>query len=473
MLEAPINGIIIVVVFSVLIIVHEFGHFIAARLFGVKVTDFSIGFGPPLFKRKIKQTNFLICVFPLGGFIKMAGDNRAESRGYRDEFFSKPPGIRSGIVLAGPLFNYVLAFIILTVIATIGFPVQDTVVGAVRKGSPAQQAGIRRGDELVTVGGKKVRSWSEFESEIREAKGPVRIGLKRNEAKVSLDVPVEEEESTDEFGREIKISQIGLMPYGPVVGEVIDEYPAQEAGIKTGDEIIEVNGETVESWQEVAKNIQRAEEAVLLRVKRNEEVFSLKVAVKRQELDNPKPDQEYVSVIGIRPPVKDKILKTSFPFSLAKGGEMLFRRTSLSIKGLWYMITDPSISFRDSMAGPIYISYMISKTASVGFIPLLQLVSLLSIFLCIVNLFPVPVLDGGHIIFFSIEKLKGKPLSQKTEDTATRIGLVLLGLLMFFVFYNDITKRGPMIWEEIKETFVREGKDSLDKDEGYWGDEKE
>jgi regulator of sigma E protease len=120
------------------------------------------------------------------------------------------------------------------------------------------------------------------------------------------------------------------------------------------------------------------------------------------------------------------------------------------------MITDPSISFRESIAGPIYISYIISKTAQHGLVALLQLIALLSIFLFIINLLPIPVFDGGHIVFFGIEKLKGSPLSQKTEDAATRVGLALIMVLMFFVFYNDIVKRGPKIWKEIKSSFNQE-----------------
>ncbi|MCF7874464.1 MAG: RIP metalloprotease RseP [Candidatus Omnitrophica bacterium] len=450
------NFFIIVVVFSILIIVHELGHFFAARLFGVKVTDFSIGFGPALFKKKIRQTNLSVCLFPLGGYIKMAGDNRSESRGYRDEFFSKSPGIRSGIVFAGPLFNYILAFLFLIIIATVGFPVQDTIVGAVENGSPAQEAGIQPGDKLVAVNDKKVETWSQLKKEIYQAEASVDISLERNNEKIQLNVPVVEEEMTDQLGRTTKVSQIGIMLYKPVIGEVIEQYPAEEAGIKKGDQILEVDGEKIENWQDLAENIQGSKEAVELKIKRGKEVFSLKVPVKKEEVEGFKSGQEYISVIGIRPPSNEKILKTAFPGSLLKGADMLFKTTLLSVKGLWYMITDPSISFRESIAGPIYISYIISKTAQHGLVALLQLISLLSIFLFIINLLPIPVFDGGHIVFFGIEKLKGSPLSQKTEDAATRVGLALIMVLMFFVFYNDIVKRGPKIWKEIKSSFNQE-----------------
>lgn len=455
MIATLINIIVIVFVFSILIIIHELGHFLAARIFGVRVTDFSIGFGPALFKKKIKKTNFLICIFPLGGYIKMAGDSRVESKGYRDEFFSKSPGARSAIVFAGPLFNYILAFIMLITVATVGFSVQDTVIGAVKEGSLAQSHDLQPGDEVVAVAGEDVRSWSQLQDRIHQAKDSVKISLMRDGQKIKIDVPVERKEATDRFGREIEVSKIGIMPYGSVIGEVIDQYPAKKSGLKKGDEIVKVNGQEVGTWEELAKKIQDSQESVLLKVKRGKRTFSLTVPVKKEEIGSINKEQEYISVIGIRPPIKDKILRTGFPASIFKGAEMLFQTTALSVKGIWYMITDPSISIRDSVAGPIYISYMISKTAKLGLVALLQLMSLLSIFLFVVNLLPIPVFDGGHILFFGIERLKKKPLSQRTEDTANRIGLALIMLLMFFVFYNDIVKRGPRIWQEIKSSFTQ------------------
>lgn len=452
MITALVNIIIVLVVFSVLIIIHELGHFLAARLFGVRVTDFSIGFGPPIVKKKIKKTNLLICLFPLGGYIKMAGDSRLESKGYKDEFFSKAPGARAAIVFAGPLFNYILAFLMLVTIATVGFPVQDTVVGAVKDGSPAQTY-IQSGDKIITIDNRKVQSWSELQNQIQEAKGWVEVVVIRNGNEINFNIPLEKKEIIDRLGRTIEVSQIGIVPYGPVIGEVIDGYPAKKAGLQKGDEIIAINSKKIKTWEELAQNIQDSKKDVLLKVKRGKKAFSLKVPIQKEEINGIESKKKEISVIGIRPPLKDKILKISFPASILKGGEMLFQTTALSIKGLWYMITDPSISVRDSVAGPIYISYIISKTAKLGLVALLQLMSLLSIFLFIINLLPIPVFDGGHIFFFGIERLRKKPLSQKTEDAANRIGLALIILLMFFVFYNDIVKRGPRIWEDIKNSF--------------------
>ncbi len=457
MTGAFFNFLIIAAVFSLLIIAHEFGHFIVARLFGVRVTDFAIGFGPALFKKKIKETNFLLCVIPLGGYVKMAGDSRAESRGHKDEFFSKPPGIRSLIVGAGALFNYALAFIVLVTIVTIGFPVQDAVVGAVRKGSPAKEAGIRADDKIISVNNKKVESWSELQDNIFKSEDSVELVISREGEKIRLEVGLERGEALDRLGRAVEVSRIGITPYGPLVGKVLEGYPAYEAGIETGDKILEINGKEIVSWEDVVEEIKEAEESVALKLKREGEVFALTVPVKKEKQPGLETDsQEYVSVIGIQPYTRDKVLKYPFPFSLGRGAGMLFRTTALSLKGIWHLIADPSLSFRESVAGPIYISYMITRTAEMGIIALLHLVALLNIFLFIINLFPIPVLDGGHLLFFGIEKLRKKPLSQKSEEMFTRIGFALIIVLVFFVFYNDIVRRGPEIWESVKNSFSQE-----------------
>lgn len=453
MAAAVFNFFTIVIVFSSLIIVHELGHFFAARFSGVKVTDFAIGFGPPLFKKKIKETNFLICLIPLGGYIKMAGDSRNGSRGYKDEFFSKPVGVRARIVLAGPLFNYILAFAVFLIIASVGFYVQDTVVGAVKSGSPAEAAGIREGDRVVSVNKKNVDSWFELEDRIQASRKQVEIVLLRENREIELKLNTEKVEGTDRLGRKAEVAGIGILAHGPVIGGVVEGYPAEAAGLKAGDRILEINRKQVRKWPDIPEAIKSSQESVLLKIERNKEIFSLEVPVKRDKQIGPDGQERKTSLIGITPQFSEKFLQKSFPQSLLKASGMLFETTLLSLQSIWYMITDPAISFKDSVGGPIYISYMISKTAQLGIIALLQLVALLSVFLFIINLVPIPVFDGGHILFFAIEKIRSKPLSQKVEETATKIGFALIIVLMFFVFYNDIVRRGPDIWRDVKKTF--------------------
>jgi len=359
---------ITVIVFSILIIIHEFGHFVAAKRAGVKVEKFAIGFGPAVLKINGRQTQFLLCLFPLGGYVKLAGDNRPEHKGFDYEFLSKPPGTRMGIVFAGPLFNYLLALVVFWIIAMIGFPYPAAVVGEVLKG-----------------------------------------------------------------------------------------YPAQRAGVKAGDRVLEVNGRKVETWGDMAKVIQSSKEEVNLKVQRRNREVSLKVALRQKELADDFGRKKNVSIIGITASPEVKIVKYGFFQGLVKGTQGLFNLTFLIIKGFIFIILG-FVPFKEAMAGPIGIYYITSEAAKVGIAAVLQLMAVLSVSLAIVNLFPVPILDGGHLVFFLVEKIRKRPLKEKTEDILTRIGLAFIVMLIAFVFYNDILRFGPKI--------LKNGESASTKNEG-------
>ena len=350
----------VVVIFSVLIVIHEFGHYIAAKRSGVRVEKFALGFGPVLFKRKGKETEFVICAFPLGGYVKLAGDTRESCKGLEHEFLSKPVGIKSKIVFAGPLFNYFLALFIFCIIALIGFPYSDSVIGSVLEDYPAQAAGVQEGDRILAVDGKEVEHWLDMAERIYQAKDTVNLRIEREGESISFDIPLREEKITDIFGK-----------------------------------------------------------------KKN------------------------VSVIGIIASSRIKIIKYGFPQALAKGFESLFRLTFLVIKGFVFMILG-IIPFKEAVAGPVGIYYITSEVVKVGVTATLYLVAALSVSLTIINLFPIPVLDGGHLFFFFLEKIRGKPVSERVEENLTRAGLGFLILLIIFIFYNDIVRFGPKIWDKDK-----------------------
>lgn len=356
--------IVTILIFSILIVVHEFGHFLAARHSGIRVEKFAIGFGPVLLKWKSKETDFMICAFPLGGFVKLAGDSRAECKGNDDEFLNKSPGIKMKVVIAGPLFNYILAFVIFCIIAFIGFPFQDTIVGNVLEGYPAQSAGLKVGDKIIEVNGLAVDNWSEMTKTIRKSKKEITLKLVRNDKEIFLNVPLKEKEVLDDFG------------------------------------------------------------------------------IKKK-----------APIIGISPSPSIKMVRYGFPQAILKGGETLFILTYRVIKGLMYMITG-SISFKEGAGGPIAIFYITSEFVKIGLVAVLQLMAALNVSLAIINLFPVPILDGGHLLFFFLEKIRKKSLSEKTEEVLSRIGFAMIGVLIVFVFYNDIVKYGPRIKDKIfnKET---------------------
>lgn len=346
-----LKPLIILCVVGVLILTHEFGHFLAARVSGIDVTKFAIGFGPLLFKKKIKNTLFLIHAIPLGGYVKMAGDEREKCVGAEGEFFSKPVGVRARVVFFGPLFNYLCSFLIMWFLFTVGMPIAGTKIGGIIQGSPAQKAGLQEEDEILAINGKKVEEWSQMQSAVYNSKGGLNLLVKRGGTSLDVDVFPEPISGKDEYGRKSRQRQIGVY--------------SDESNIK----VVRYN------------------------------VF---VAFK-------------------------------------KGAQRTITLTRLIITGFYLLFTG-EISFKEGVGGPIEIYRIASRTIQYGPTALLNFVSLIGISLAIVNLLPIPVLDGGHLLLFLIEKLRGKPLNKKVEDILTHIGWLILGVLMFFVFYNDIMK---------------------------------
>ena len=356
-------GIIIVgIIFSVLIVIHEFGHYIAAKHSGVRVDKFSLGFGPVLFRRKGKETEFVICAFPLGGYVKMAGDTREDHKGFEHEFLSKPIGIKSKIVFAGPLFNYLLALVIFCIMAFIGFPYPDSVVGSVLEDYPAASSGVQEGDRVLAVDGKEVEHWLDMAEKIYQAEGVTSLRIEREGEVISLDIPLRQKEIIDDFGK-----------------------------------------------------------------KKN------------------------VSVIGIGASSQIKIVKYNFPQAIIKGFQSLLNFTFLVIKGFLFMILG-KIPFKEAVGGPLAIYYYTSEAVKIGIVTTLGLVAALSVSLTIINLLPIPVLDGGHLLFFFLEKVRGKPISEKVEDNLTRIGLSFLIVFLVFVIYNDCVRYGSKIFGKDKDS---------------------
>ncbi len=449
---------ITIIVFSILIIVHEFGHFIAARQAGIRVERFAIGFGPAIIKIKGKETQFLVCLFPLGGYVKLAGDNRKECKGKDDEFFSKPVGVRARVVFAGVFFNYILAFVVFCTIAFIGMPYQETIVGGVLDDYPAQGKLLKTGDKVLEVNGVKVNTWSEMEKIIRKSTGVVKLDIKRGYDELSIAVPLEKEEVIDEFGRAKEVPSLGIYPYqDTVVGGLAQGYPAQSAGIQRNDKILEVNGIAVDNWEEMADIIHKAKNEVSLVIEREGQKIPLTVSLREKEITNDSGEKETVSLIGIAPLAKIDMIRFGFPKAFVKGGESLWKITSLMIKWFGYVISG-SASFREGAAGPIGIFYYTSQVVEgitadairIGIVALLQLIATLNVSLAIINLFPIPILDGGHILFNFIEKIRNKPMSERAEDIAMRFGLAFIGLLIVFILYNDIEKYGSQIWKKIR-----------------------
>lgn len=354
-----------ILILSVLIVVHEAGHFLAARKVGVKVEQFALGFGPRVYSRVINGTEVCLCAIPLGGFVKMSGDERSLCKGGGDEYFSKSHGHRALIVLMGPVVNYCLAYICFVLVFMIGAIDLDAtqknvpaIIGKVVAGSPAQKSGLSPGDRIQAADGKVFANWSEMQDYIASAgEKPVIVTYLRAGQSNSLTLIPEFHQSKDLFGREHRVSRIGIQP---------------------------------------------------------------------PELSS-----------------ADKLVVKRYGFFAAwgKGAEELWSVTTRTYGALWDMVTGQR-SAKEGMTGLIGIFFIIKFAAGVGVSFLLHVVGVISASLAIFNLLPVIPLDGGHLAFIALEKIRGKALSVKAEDLIARLGFALIIALAVFVFYLDFERIG-------------------------------
>lgn len=423
------------IVLGILIFVHELGHFLIAKRNGVGVLKFSLGFGPKIIGFKKGETEYLISALPLGGYVKMIGEDISEE--VKDEeknksFANKTVSSRASIVFAGPIMNLVLALIIFPVIYMIGIHVPDyidkqPVVGYVFKDSAASKSDLKTGDVILSVDGKDIKTWEGFESLIISNPDiKLILGIKR-------DNNIIQKELTPISSKHNGGGMSGIMPpMSPAIGSLANGFPAEKAGLQIGDTILSINSNNITHWAEIQQIIQgnggNEKEIV---VKRQEQTLTLKIKPQWNE-------DAKLYIIGISPK-QDLITKKYGPVNAViigtkKMGEMTVF-TFVIIKKL--VVGELSVK---TLGGPLMIATIAGQAAESGLTAFLSLMAALSLQLGILNLLPIPVLDGGHLLFFGIEKLRGKPLNAKAMEIAQHVGMALLILLMVFVTYNDILR---------------------------------
>jgi regulator of sigma E protease len=418
-------------VLGVLIFVHELGHYMMAKRLGVRVLTFSLGFGPKLLKFKRGDTEYCISAVPLGGYVKMAGENPDDPRSGRpDEFLSKTKWERFQILIMGPAMNIALAVVVMAGVLMQGAEVplyqdQPPVVGAVMPGSPAESVGIRIGDRILTISGEDIDTWEDFFIAIgTRANRDVPITVLRDGNPMSLTVRPNPQ-------TRFEVGDIGVLPnVNPSVRSVNPGDPADRAGLKAGDQVVAVNGERVVFGRQLADAISRnAGRPVDLTLKRDGKELHISVTPEKRG------DR---GLIGIQIGEATRSFKPgpleAIALSVRRNVEfsgLIFK----TIGGLFVGETSPR-----QLMGPVAIAQLSGESAQMGWIALLTLMASISLNLGLLNLLPIPVLDGGHIFIMALEGIARRDFSMQVKEKMFLAGFVLLMMLMVTVIYNDLTR---------------------------------
>ena len=440
-----------VLVLGILILVHEFGHFVVARLAGVGVERFSIGFGPVLWRYRGPQTEYCLSAFPLGGYVKMMGDDENPVEGGKTgevdparAFNNKPLPVRFLIVFAGPAMNGVLAAVIFALVFMImGRPVAPATIGRVTDGGPAAQAGLRIGDRIVAVDGRPVQYWEDVVRAVQDLRGEtIQFTVKSDAGERKIGVTPVKTKVRDLFGDERDAWDIGARPFAaPVIGEVLSGMPAAVAGLKSGDIVVAIEGTPVRTWDDLAESIhKRPGQPTRLDVKRGTETLAVSVTPNAMKDRGPDGKEIEVGRIGISPAAATTFVRSNPVAALWEGVVRTAEVTELTAVGL-YKIAVGQLD-RRNIGGPIQIAVTAGEQARQGLPSLAFFTAVISVNLFILNLLPVPMLDGGHLLFFVCEAVLGRPLSVKKREVAQRVGFVLLMLLMVYAVYNDLDRIG-------------------------------
>ncbi len=445
------SALALIVTLGILIAFHEFGHFWTARKLGVKVLRFSIGFGKPLWLRRYgpDQTEFVIAAIPLGGFVKMLDEreNEVPEEEAHRAFNRQSVWRRFAIVAAGPIFNFIFAIAAFWLMYLIGVPGVAPIIGEVKPDSPAAVAGFHVGDRITEVNGIQTPTWAVVRINMLDAAlGDDDIAVRVEDADGNtqqlqlslLGVPSEVKQKN-------LLGHLGVLPVRPVLpatlGELSPDGPAALSGLKTGDHILRVDDETVTDWMALVDVVRaHPDQALDIEFERNGVVQSLKVKTASHQTDT-----ETIGRIGAAPsppgPLPPELMARE-EYSLFEGVGVAVAKTwqlsSLTLRMIGKMIVG-EVSVKN-LSGPITIATYAGYTASAGVTAFLYFLAVVSISLGVLNLLPIPLLDGGHLMYYLVEMVKGKPLSDAVQLKLQHVGIAFLFMLMSLALYNDVMR---------------------------------
>ncbi len=440
-----------VVALGALVIVHEYGHYLVARICGVKVLRFSIGFGLPLWKKRFgrDQTEWVVAAVPLGGYVKMLDEREGEvaAQELGRAFNQQSVWRRYAVVVAGPLANFLFAILLYWLLFMHGVQEARPIVALPQPGTPAASAGFQDGETIRAINGEPITSWQEVRWRM------LQLALERQQVKVevlnrnnqinwrTIDLsPFDAEQLQGDT-----LALIGLKLYrpaiSPVIGQIVSGSVAEQAGLQAGDRILAVDGKPIVSWNELVELV------------RNHPAQQLRLAYQRgnerRELALvPEAVQQNGSAVGrigaaakLDQQALDKlvtVVRYGAASALANAVEKTWDTSVFSLRMLGRMLIG-QVSWKN-LSGPVTIADYAGQSAQLGMVSYLNFLALISISLGVLNLLPIPLLDGGHLMYYTVEIFKGSPVSDRIMEIGQKLGLTLLLVLMAFAFYNDINR---------------------------------
>jgi len=441
------NILAFVVAISVLVAVHEFGHYIVGRWCGMKVLRFSIGFGKPIWTRiaGADKTEYCLSAIPLGGYVRFLDEREGpvEAEDIGRAFTHRPVVLRIAVLLAGPLFNFLFAILAYWVLFVNGVPTMKPAVGEVLENSYAAEAGLQYGDRILQVGQRDAVDWETALVAMLDTMltdGRIELRLESDDGRTRTAIIDVRDDATKLTEPGILFEGLGFFPWQPpaTVGSISDDGAAAAAGILAGDRITSIDGERVSSFSDLQRIVaERPDQFVYVTVIRGGESFILPVTLGHIDndgvrsgllgvgLNRAEGDFWYMRQYGVFAAVGQSLKQTwsSTAFTFSMFARMLTGEVSIK-----------------NISGPINIAQYAGDSAAAGLNPFLRFLALVSISLGVINLLPIPVLDGGQIVYQSIEALKGSPVSMRAQIVGQQIGVFALILLMSFAFYNDIAR---------------------------------
>ncbi|MDD2739206.1 MAG: RIP metalloprotease RseP [Methylomonas lenta] len=438
------------VAIAVLVAFHELGHFWVARKTGVKVIRFSIGFGKSLwsYQKSPEHTEFVIAAIPLGGYVKMVdereGDVKPEDLPYA--FNRQPLWIRTAIVAAGPVFNLLLAIVFFWIVMVVGEVGMRPVLGEVAADSLAAEAGLHAGDEITAVNQKPTLTWvmalDELFSSAIDGERDIVVNIKTPDDQQQFRVI--HLSDADVKSPEILNERLGLKPWmpviKPVIGKLTEDGAARQAGLETGDLILSADGQPITDWQAWVDYVQaRPDVLIKLLIERHDVQTQLLLTPRKVEQS----DGTFLGKIGAGVEIPEELIKSmqveyrlspieAIPAAFEKTGFYAF--STLKMIGKMF-IGSASV---ENLSGPISIAQYAGQSAEMGFTAFLKFLGLISVSLGVLNLLPVPVLDGGHLLFYAVEAIKGSPLSDRVQMYFQQLGMLLLMSLMALAVFLDL-----------------------------------